>query len=207
MKRGKTESTPIGEKLRAQAIAYASDGQKDFAHGLSHVVDGELAPMSAKAVVDLVDGMLERRLTDFVADVVSAVRDTNAPALPRPRKPPADAVRPSDPPKRREPIGFAFEKGDGLSSGERALLTAIAQHMPKGASREQLTALVGFKKSYRDLLLQRLTRRALVAASPGRAPRRARRVVWWCPSCGSVRDNNGDHGAAACAWRAPTRRP
>jgi len=29
-------------------------------------------------------------------------------------------------------------------------------------------------------------------------------VVWWCAFCGSIRDNNGDHGAQACAWRAPS---
>ena len=29
-------------------------------------------------------------------------------------------------------------------------------------------------------------------------------VVWWCPLCGSIRDNNGDHGVVACAWRSPS---
>jgi hypothetical protein len=29
-------------------------------------------------------------------------------------------------------------------------------------------------------------------------------VVWWCSLCGSIEDNNGEHGAPACTWRAPT---
>ena len=29
-------------------------------------------------------------------------------------------------------------------------------------------------------------------------------LVYWCPSCGSIWDNNGDHGAAAGTWRAPS---
>jgi len=29
-------------------------------------------------------------------------------------------------------------------------------------------------------------------------------VVWWCPLCGSIRDNNGDHGAQTGTWRAPS---
>lgn len=26
----------------------------------------------------------------------------------------------------------------------------------------------------------------------------------WCSTCGSIWDNNGDHGAAAGSWRAPS---
>ncbi len=29
-------------------------------------------------------------------------------------------------------------------------------------------------------------------------------LVSWCPACGSIYDNNGDHGAEAGTWRAPT---
>jgi hypothetical protein len=28
-------------------------------------------------------------------------------------------------------------------------------------------------------------------------------LVHWCTLCGSIRDNNGDHGAPAGTWRAP----
>lgn len=28
--------------------------------------------------------------------------------------------------------------------------------------------------------------------------------VRWCPLCGSINDNNGDHGAEAGTWRSPT---
>ena len=29
-------------------------------------------------------------------------------------------------------------------------------------------------------------------------------LIGWCHLCGSIRDNNGDHGAAAGAWRPPS---
>jgi hypothetical protein len=29
-------------------------------------------------------------------------------------------------------------------------------------------------------------------------------LVDWCSMCGSIRDNNGDHGAPAGSWRDPT---
>jgi hypothetical protein len=49
----------------------------------------------------------------------------------------------------------------GLPSGERAVLTACAQY-PKGATREQLTVLTGYKRSSRDTYLQRLREKGYV---------------------------------------------
>jgi uncharacterized protein len=46
----------------------------------------------------------------------------------------------------------------GLPKGERAVLTAIAQH-PDGVTREQLTILTGYKRSTRDAYVQRLRER------------------------------------------------
>ena len=43
-----------------------------------------------------------------------------------------------------------------IGKGERAILTAIAQHR-NGVTREQLTVLTGYKRSSRDTYLQRLT--------------------------------------------------
>jgi hypothetical protein len=54
------------------------------------------------------------------------------------------------------------EAKHGGQSGERRILTAIAQH-PDGVTREQLTVLTGYKRSSRDTYLQRLRAQALVA--------------------------------------------
>lgn len=49
----------------------------------------------------------------------------------------------------------------GRGSGERKILTAIAQH-PKGVTREQLTVLTGYKRSSRTTYLQRLRSAGLI---------------------------------------------
>lgn len=51
-----------------------------------------------------------------------------------------------------------------LGRGERAILTAIAQH-PDGVSREQLSVLTGYKRSSRDTYLQKLFAAELVSQS------------------------------------------
>lgn len=73
-----------------------------------------------------------------------------------------------DPPtfaqKRPVTNGAGIQKatnGAGLPAGEQTVLTAIAQTRG-GCSREQLTALTGYKKSTRDLYLQKLGQRGLV---------------------------------------------
>lgn len=54
-----------------------------------------------------------------------------------------------------------------LPKGERAVLTAIAQHGADGVSREQLTVLTGYKRSTRDAYLQRLRERDFIASDTG----------------------------------------
>lgn len=49
-----------------------------------------------------------------------------------------------------------------LPKGERAVLTACAQHADTGCTREQLTVLTGYKRSSRDAYLQRLRERGLI---------------------------------------------
>jgi hypothetical protein len=55
------------------------------------------------------------------------------------------------------------DNGD-LPAGERAVLTAIAQHTD-GVTREQLTILTGYKRSTRDLYLQKLGRRGYIGGN------------------------------------------
>lgn len=54
-----------------------------------------------------------------------------------------------------------------LPKGERAVLTAIAQH-PDGVDREQLTVLTGYKRSSRDTYLRRLSANGLIETHGGR---------------------------------------
>lgn len=53
------------------------------------------------------------------------------------------------------------EAGGDLAKGERAVLTAVAQH-DGGVTREQLTVLTGYKRSSRDTYLQRLGAKCFV---------------------------------------------
>lgn len=55
----------------------------------------------------------------------------------------------------------------GMPTGERAVLTVIAQH-PEGATREQLTVITGYKRSTRDAYLQRMRERGLITAAGDR---------------------------------------
>jgi len=55
----------------------------------------------------------------------------------------------------------AGQTGD-LPAGERAVLTVIAQH-PDGCTREQLSVIAGYKRSTRNLYLQRLASRGFIS--------------------------------------------
>jgi uncharacterized protein len=74
-----------------------------------------------------------------------------------PARPPQHAA-PSARPQRSTAAGH----GESLPKGERAVLTAAAQH-DGGVTREQLTVLTGYKRSSRDTYLQRLRERDLIA--------------------------------------------
>lgn len=63
--------------------------------------------------------------------------------------------------EKREDV---IAKPGTLPSGERAILTACAQHQPNGCTREQLSVLTGDKRSTRDAYLQRLREKGCVAA-------------------------------------------
>lgn len=87
-----------------------------------------------------------------------------------PVPPPPGVTYAPDPRPASNPIlrikAPAEASGD-LSAGERRVLAAIAQY-PAGITREHLTVLTGYKKSTRDLYVQRLSRLELVAPREGR---------------------------------------
>jgi uncharacterized protein len=89
---------------------------------------------------------------------LAAVPRLAAPA-PAPRRPIAAAP----PPRAAAPrpaTGAPAPAGE-LGKGERAILTAAAQHAA-GVTREQLTVLTGYRRSSRDTYLQRLRAAGLV---------------------------------------------
>lgn len=81
-----------------------------------------------------------------------------AAASPAPRPTP----RPAPPRLIRSAAPTPAGDEAALPRGERAVLTAIAQH-DDGCDREQLTVLTGYKRSSRDSYLQRLREKGLIA--------------------------------------------
>jgi hypothetical protein len=169
----RTESTPLGDRLRLLAINRKSSGQHDYAAGLAEaadIVDQDAHLLSGKAFVDVLDRMLEARLEAFAADVAAAVRDAGPASVPpppvelpapeiRPRRRHAKAPSPLlDPPALRWSDAAAeaarTQTNTNRDRGVRRVLAAVAQHMPGGVDRVQLTLLTGYKKSTRDLYVQ-----------------------------------------------------
>lgn len=125
---------------------------------------------------------LAREIADKIGEsanaIGNAVKLAKAPAaqVSRPAASPSPLARPHVParPAITASPGVVFSAaGTGLRDvringdhvvlppGERAILTACAQH-PGGVTREQLTILSGYKKSSRDKFLQRLRQRGYV---------------------------------------------
>lgn len=102
---------------------------------------------------------LTRALDAFRAEIAQATKTADArrsAAASTPRPPPPVAAR------RQEHTPTVTDGGDpSLPEGEKRMLTVIAQH-PGGVARAQLTTLLGYKKSYRDLLVQKLKAKAFV---------------------------------------------
>jgi hypothetical protein len=59
-----------------------------------------------------------------------------------------------------------FSNG-GISGTERKILVAIAQHGERGATREQVSVLTGYKRSTRDRYIQYLVSKGLVKVADG----------------------------------------
>ena len=85
----------------------------------------------------------------------------HAPASLRMPQPVATTARAA----RRPP---ATSAAAALPAGERAVLTAIAQHGDDGVTREQLSVLTGYKRSTRDAYLQRAGERGHISVTGDR---------------------------------------
>lgn len=112
--------------------------------------DGQL--QRAEAIAEKLS-QLQVAIGAELAPLLEALRAVKAPA---PVVAPRPALR-SVPPPRARPATPAAERDAELGAGERAVLTAAAQHGDQGVDREQLTVLTGYKRSTRNTYIQRLT--------------------------------------------------
>ncbi len=107
--------------------------------------------------------VLQERLAAISADFSRALAELKNGGSPALRAPEAS---PRPIPQRRPVLQVASDpEGGRLAPGERRILGACAQY-PRGATREQLTVLTGYKRSSRDTYLQRLQARGLVVIGP-----------------------------------------
>lgn len=130
------------------------------------VRDAQIAALD-KAIARL-DAVVERAgvllskpfagVRDAIAGLTAAVKTVRQPTLPL-----ADPLKHVEVADKRIALGqspaaaaLLAPSADVRPGGERAILTAIAQHAPDGVTRDQLTILTGYKKSTRDAYLQRL---------------------------------------------------
>lgn len=97
----------------------------------------------------------------LLASMQSIVTPAARPAPSRPTLVPRTAPAPRAPAARRHLEGNGQAAGE-LGKGEIVILTAVAQHVDEGVTREQLTVLTGYKRSTRDTYLQRLSMGGLV---------------------------------------------
>lgn len=163
--------------LMAKAARHFADekpAQKERRVEVPVLKDAQVARL-AKAVERMGDvaeklAGLAAALREGAGEIVAGVKRFQAipsnnaafhrpPAAPRPAAPIPPARRPI-PASRPLPAGSNGH--DPLPKGERAILTAAAQHA-EGVTKEQLTVLTGYKRSSRDTYLQRLKERGLVA--------------------------------------------
>lgn len=173
-----SETTPLADKLRKLGIACTASGNIERGKGLvqaADVVDEDLRALTGRALVEALDRMLERRLDAFVADVVAAVRDTQAeaPAAPAPapprlrRKPIPLSVAPALPHLTVSPVFDPTIASRAPAKGLRRVLVAVAQHMPQGVDKHQLSILTGYKRTTRDLYVQQAVRAGWLVVERG----------------------------------------
>lgn len=171
-RRLKARIAELEKQLRAKAAPDPDAMEKRYQAGLQEGMRIEAAN-SAERIRDLqyaVDGALGFLLPQAKKEDGVRVVDAARPRQPATieHAPVAQRIERSAPDREAAGSSPAGRANDGiLPKGERACLTAIAQHR-HGVTREQLTVLTGYKRSSRDTYLQRLRERRLISQLDGR---------------------------------------
>lgn len=178
-RRLKAEVARLQRELAAKpaAVAEPDSGELNQAHDQGYqsgFTDGNAAgrEQQAKAMAGAAKRIMDA-LAGADADLGALVNMTvQAPAPPPPKllnsratavPPRANGATgaPRAVPVRPAPRPVATGPGENLPRGERAVLAAVAER-PNGCAREQLTVLIGYKKSARDTYIYRLRERGYV---------------------------------------------
>lgn len=164
LERARREGARESERRAAEVVARAEAWVRRVARA------AEAVETEHKREGDAIEAVAtaHKRAGDSIEGLEAAVRETLDlepwEAAPAPRAERAARPRHEPRPAAAAPRHAArVPAAEGrLPRGERAVLTAIAQH-PDGVTREQLTVLTGYKRSSRDAYIQRLGERGLVS--------------------------------------------
>jgi hypothetical protein len=139
------KQAPAAPKVDPDALKKArEDGAATARREFRKVID-PFCNKVRKAANDLFAAIPAEIEWGDLKEILDAVAPRKPAAIPRPSTPPRETKR---------PIRQLSENNGHLPEGERAILTAIAQH--EGATKKHLTIITGYKRSTRDAYLQRL---------------------------------------------------
>src|SRR5208282_103190 len=157
----KTQSTPLGDKIRSFAAGYAMTGQEERAEGMyqaADVVDAE--PRGISVIEDRLVHAVRAGLLAFTTALdVSPIQPTAAPGmtrLSRKKKVPSiletpEATAPTPPPKSGASSAPNASPKDAPQNGfgrcETTLLTVLAQRAGKKTTDRQLAIFSGYRRS------------------------------------------------------------
>jgi hypothetical protein len=168
----KTPRTPLGDRLRTFGAGYKGRGMDERGEAYAHAADTVDQWFEEQRLVsdNPLDAFREAAtiIQEAAADLVSAVKTVGRPTMIEVgiEAPKARVLSPLLDPLPRRPraqSNGAAHPGEpgGKKPGERAILTACAQHKA-GVTKKQLTVLTGYKRSTRDAYLLRLGNRGVL---------------------------------------------
>lgn len=160
---GKVDPAAIERATVKGGMQMANQMAKEF-RGV--IVPARKAMAAAILGLRTVADHLEKALPAESLDFKATLDWKEEPPAPVQYAPPGNPrPRPVSPPRPARAAAEASDNGD-LPRGERSILTACAQY-PEGCTREQISVLVGLKRSTRDRYIQYLSQKGYVQAASG----------------------------------------
>jgi hypothetical protein len=161
----KTPESAVGSALRKSAIAYRADGQKEYAAAFMHAADmadailakgvgvqvlsAAAEPEDGSRIAELEErvGLLENSIADILASVKSIERE---------RPPPLPQGKSNGAPRAASPALPRTARSGELEACARRILSAVQTRGTKGASADELTAMIDLRatslRTYMSLL-------------------------------------------------------